>query len=199
MSQINIGTHHLADNPQLYEPARSNNFEFVVTGIDRLLYAGLDHDKEDYAENKYITNGQEVIRMSVVSSTVPHFELGVIDIKRGNNTYHAAGVPTFSEHTLVLNDFIGARTKSVMLAWQALAYDVKTEKVHRMTNYKKDCTLNEYGPDGELIRYWEMKGCWVSAVSEGEFSAETNDKRTLNVTVVYDRAIPHLPDEVVED
>ncbi len=193
----NIGTYHLADNPKLYEPARTNNFEFVVTGIDRLLYAGLNSDKEDYAENKFITTGQETIRMSVVSSTVPHFSLGVIDIKRGNNTMHAAGVPTFDNHTLVLNDFIGARTKSVLLAWQALAYDVQTEKVHRMSNYKKDCTLLEYAPDGELIRYWEMKGCWISALSEGEFSAEQNDKRTVNVTIVYDRAIPHLPDEEV--
>ena len=192
----NLGTYHLADNPQLYEPARTNNFEFIVTGIDKLLYAGLN--EENASESDYITTGQETIRMAVVSSSVPHFELGVIDIKRGNNTMHAAGVPTFSEHTLVLNDFIGARTKSVLLAWQALAYDVQTEKVHRMSKYKKDCTLVEYSPDGEMIRYWEMKGCWISALSEGEFSNETNDKKTVTATVIYDRAIPHLPNEVVE-
>ena len=29
----NIGTYHLADNPQLYEPARTNNFELVVTDV----------------------------------------------------------------------------------------------------------------------------------------------------------------------
>ena len=36
----NMGTYHLADNPQLYEPARSNNFEFIVMDIDELLRAG---------------------------------------------------------------------------------------------------------------------------------------------------------------
>ena len=191
----NIGTYHLADNPQLYEPARSNNFEFIITGIDSLLYAGLNPELEHQA-NDYITNGQETIRLSVVSSSVPHFTLGVIDVKRGNNTMHVAGVPTFENHTLVVNDFIGAKTKSVLLAWQALAYDVKTEKVHRADNYKRTCYLYEYTPDNDtVIRYWELVGCWISGLSEDTFSMEDNAKRTVSATIVFDKAIPHLPDE----
>jgi len=184
-----FGTYHLADNPQLYEPARTNNFEFVVTDIDDLLYAGTDSATATEAD--HITNGQEVLRVSVVSSTVPHFSLSKIEVKRGNNTVKFAGTPTFDDGTLVLNDYIGARTKSVLLAWQALAYDVRTEKVHRATNYKKDCTLVEYSPDyDEVIRTWTLKGCWISSLSEGEFSNETNDKKTVTATIVYDKAIP---------
>lgn len=191
----NTGTYHLADNPKLYEPARSNNFEFVVTNIDSLLRAGV---KESGLtdESNYITNGQETLRVSVVSSSVPHFTLGVIDIRRGNNTMHVAGTPTFDSHQLVLNDYMGARTKSVLLAWQALAYDVRTEKVHRMENYKKDCYLYEYSPDyDEVIRKWRLVGCWISGLSEDPFSAESNDKRTVTATIIYDKAIPMLSDE----
>ena len=32
-------------------------------------------------------------------------------------------------------------------------------------------------------------------LNEGEFSAETNDKRQVTATIVFDKAIPHLPDE----
>lgn len=192
--QQNIGTYHLADNPQLFEPARTNNFDFVVTGIDRLLYADTMEDAPEN-EKRYIVNGAETIRLSVVSATVPHSSNGVIDIKRGNNTYHAAGVVTFDNGTLVVNDFIGARTKSVLLAWRHLVYDVQTEKVHGMANYKKDCYLYEYDPSGALVRYWELKGCWPSALSEDTFSNETNDKKTVTATIIYDKAIPHLPDE----
>ena len=111
---VNTGTYHLADNPKLYEPARSNNFEFQVTGIDRLLKAGVKASGLDNEDN-YITNGQETIKISVDASSVPHFTLGVIDIKRGNNTMHVAGTPTFDNHTLILNDYIGAKTKDVLL------------------------------------------------------------------------------------
>ena len=192
----NMGTYHLADNPKLYEPARSNNFEFIVTDIDSILRAGV---KESGLtdESNYITNGQETLRVSVVSSSVPHFTLGVLDVKRGNNTMHVAGVPTFDNHTLVLNDYMGARTKSVLLAWQALAYDVRTEKVHRMDNYKKDCYLYEYSPDyDEVIRKWRMIGCWINKLEEDTFNNENNAKRTVTATIIYDKAIPMLPDEV---
>ena len=188
------GTYHLADNPSLYEPARTNNFEFLVTDIDDLLYAGVDRNTA--SEKDHIKNGQETLRISVLSSSVPHFNLSVIDVKRGNNTMHVAGVPTFGNQTLVLNDFMGAKTKDVLLAWQALAYDVRTEKVQRASKYKKDCTLIEYSPDyEEVIRYWDIKGCWISELSEDEFSNETNDKKKVTATIVYDKAIPHLPDE----
>lgn len=191
----NMGTYHLADNPELYEPARTNNFEFIVTDVDSLLRAGV---KENLATQKdYITNAQEVLRVSVVSSSVPHFTLGVIDVKRGNNTMHVAGVPTFDNHQLVLNDYMGARTKSALLAWQALAYDVRTEKVHRASNYKKTCYLYEYSPDYDtVIRKWRLVGCWISGLTEPEFNNETNDKRTVTATIIYDKAIPMLPEEV---
>lgn len=191
----NMGTYHLADNPQLYEPARSNNFEFIVMDIDELLRAGTKASGlED--ENNYIKNGQETLRVSVVASSVPHFTLSVIDVKRGNNTMHVAGTPTFDNHTLVLNDYMGARTKSVLLAWQALAYDVRTEKVHSMNRYKKDCYLYEYSPDyNEVIRKWRMIGCWISGLSEDNFNNEENNKRTVTATIIYDKAIPMLPDE----
>lgn len=190
-----FGTYHLADNPKLYEPSRSNNFEFIVTGIDNLLAAGQDEN----TGSKYFTKGQETVRVSVESSSVPHFSMSVLEVKRGNNTMKLAGVPTFSEAPIVLKDFMGARTKDIILAWQALAYNVRTEKVNRMTKYKKDCTLVEYSPDyEEVIRYWEMKGCWVSEVSEDVFSNESNDIRKVTATIQFDKAIPHLPDEVVE-
>ena len=189
MANNNMGAYHLADYNNLYEPARSNNFEFIVTGIDTLLKAGMD--VETATEGDYIRNGQDTIRVSVVSSSVPHFTMSTIDVKRGNSTIHFAGTPTFGEGTLKLNDYIGAKTKDVLLAWQALAYDVRTEKVHFADNYKKTCELVEYSPDyDQVIRRWILKGCWISALSEGDFNNEDNSKREVTATIVYDRAIP---------
>ena len=108
------GTYHLADNPTLYEPQRSNNFEFVVTGLDNLLREGeAEAATEDAA---FIKNAQEVIKFSVNKMSVPHFSQKSIEIQRGNNTIKAAGVPTFEDSTLEVNDYIGADGKSVLMA-----------------------------------------------------------------------------------
>lgn len=175
-----IGTYHLANNPNIYEIQRTNNFEFIVSDIDGILRAG--------SESATYANAQEVIRMSVVSCPIPHFSQSVIDVKRGNTTLKYAGVPTFQAGTIVLNDYIGADTAGVLEAWQNLSYNVTTEKVGLASDYKKDCYLIEYSPDYQPVRRWIMRGCWVSGLSEDEMSNENNSKKTVRATIEYDRA-----------
>ncbi len=184
MDDKQIGSYYLADNPDLYEIQRSNNFEFVVEDFDSLLRAGaLGTEDKDF-----ILNGQEVLRFSMVDAFTPTFKQEPITIRRGNSIMKAAGVPTFEAGQIKVNDFIGADTKSVLLAWQALSYNVRTEKVGRMSQYKKDCTLMEYTPDYQLVRSWKLKGCWVSAIDGGTFTMENGDKKTITATIEYDKA-----------
>ena len=181
-----IGTYHLADNPQLYEIQRSNNYEFVVTDIDGIMRAGAI-GTEATARFK---NAQEILRVSVSKSSVPHFQQEVVSVKRGNSTLKYAGVPSFPEGSVEFHDFIGADVKSILMAWQNLSYNVKTEKVGSLdvTNYKKDCYLIEYTPDYRKVRTWRLYGCWISNIQEGEYSNESGDKKLITATVQYDRA-----------
>ena len=190
------GTYHLADTPELYEPARTNNFEFYAVFDGKLLFPGVNEEANVSDDRKYIKNAQDELRISVLSSTVPHFKLSTIEIKRGNNTMKVAGVPTFDAGSIVCNDYIGARTKDILVAWKALAYDVKTQLVQRMSNYKKDAWLIEYTPDYQEIRRWHLHGCWVSDVSEDPFNSENNDKRQVTAEIQYDYAELVLPDEM---
>lgn len=189
-----IGTYHLSNNPALYEPSRNNAFEFLITNFDPLLVAGKDDDTATAAD--YLAGAQEVIKLSVSEASIPHFDLEVIEVKRGNSTMKFAGAPTFSEGSIKCNDYVGAKTKDYLLAWQALAYNVQADVVELAGKYKHDCTLVEYAPDySKVIRKWTLKGCWVKSLSEGSFSHDSYDKRSIDVTIVYDRAIPEIPAE----
>ena len=184
MADATIGTYHLADNPDLYELQRSNNFEFVVPNLGSLLRAGYSETDT----NALINNAEEVLRISVVESSVPTFTQDVITIRRGNSVMKAAGVPSFNEGSLVINDYIGADGKSALMAWQNLSYNVKTEKVGKMSAYKRDCYLIEYAPDYTPVRTWTLKGCWISGLQMPNFSAESGDKRQVTATIQYDAA-----------
>lgn len=181
-----IGTYHLAANPNMFEVQRSNNFEFVITDIDGIVRAGMEGTESDIV--RIIKNAQEVISLSVVSTSVPHFTQNVIEVRRGNSVLKYAGVPSFSEGSLEVNDYIGADTKSVLMAWQNLSYNVKTEKVGLVSEYKKDCYLIEYAPDGQVVRQWRLQGCWISGISEPAYNAEENGKRAISATIQYDKA-----------
>lgn len=179
-----MGTYHLASNPNLYEVQRTNNFEFVVTGLDGILKAGAIGDESTAT----IGNAQEVLRMSVLSSTVPHFSQTPIEVKRGNSTIKFAGVPDFGAGTLVLNDFIGADTKAVCMAWQNLSYNARTQKVGLASDYKKEAYLIEYTPDNQKVRQFKLYGCWISNLTESDHSFETNDKSQITLEIQYDHA-----------
>lgn len=191
MSDNKMGAYHLADNKDLYEIARSNNFEFVVTNLGELLRAGYGENDS----NSKFKGAEEILRVSVVSAAVPTFTQEPIIIRRGNSVMKAAGIPTFNEGSLVINDYIGADGKSALMAWQNLSYNVKTEKVGKMSAYKKDCYLLEYTPDYELVRQWLLKGCWISGLTIPEFNHEQGDKRTVTATIQYDTAYMSMPDD----
>lgn len=183
-SNFAIGTYNLADNPNLYEIARSNNFEFIISDFDNLQPAS----SNDSNMTK-LQKGQEVIRMSVTRTSVPHFTQDVIRVRRGNNEIKYAGVPSFGEGSLVVNDYIGAGTKDYLMAWQNLSYNVITEKVGLVQDYKKNCTLIEYSPDYQVVRSWTLYGCWISGLSEDDFDSDNgNSTRRVTATIQYDHA-----------
>ena len=179
-----IGTYHLADNPNLYEPQRSNNFEFVVTDIDGILRAGMDEN----SQTGRINNAQEVIRVSCSSATIPHFEQTVLTVRRGNSELKFAGIPSFPSGTIVLNDWIGVGAKDALMAWQSKSYNVVTEKVGLVQDYKKDCFLIDYSPDYQVVRKWILRGCWISNISETDRSSEDNAVCKITATIQYDKA-----------
>lgn len=175
-----LGTFYMTQNPKYYEIQRNNNFAFYVSGLAGSL---------EIVNNKYAAeNADDVLKLSVASSSVPHFTQSVIEVKRGNNTMKFAGVPTFGEGNLKLDDWIGAGTKDILLAWQRKSYNVETEKVGLASDYKRDAYLLEYTPDYQLVRTWKLDGCWISGISEDNFDHDSNDKHALNATIQYDRA-----------
>ena len=184
------GAYHLSDNPTLYEPARSNTFEFIVPFSTQLskafVRAGYNGTESNANLDKALS--EEYLRLSVVSATVPTFTQEAITIRRGNSVMKAAGLPNFKDGQLVINDFIGADGKSILMAWQNLSYNVKTEKVGRMADYKIDCSLIEFTPDYEPINTWTLKGCWISGLDMPDFSQEDGGKRQVTATIQYDAA-----------
>ena len=61
--------------------------------------------------------------------------------------------------------------------------------------YKKDMLVLEYTPDNVLIKVWELKGCWITSLSESDYNSESSNKQTVTANISYDRAIPRKPDE----
>lgn len=200
----NLGTYHIAQHPELYTPARSNNFVFMPifnTGQTELIKSGwtVDAASQD-KDNGYIDANslQETLMLSVSSATVPHYKQNVIELKRSNGKVKFAGAVEYPSGTLKFNDYIGADTKSCLIAWRNLAFNQSDETIGKASDYKIKGVLIEYSPSHEQIRYWDLFGCWISEISEGDFSSDDDGKREITVNIEYDRAIEHLPDNTIK-
>lgn len=183
-----INAYHITDNPELYDIARSNVFEFFITGVDALLKAGVD--EATATADDMVSGITDTIRLSVTKAFVPHFKQNVIEVQRGNTKAKYAGAIEYQSGSLVVNDFVGINSKSCLMAWQRLSGDETTGAVGRAENYKKDCYLVEYTPDFKPIRQWLLKGCFISELTEDDFDSESDAKRQITATIEYDRAIP---------
>ena len=177
---------HLTNNDQgraLYEPARSTDFELFVYGLS------------DLVEGTSEEEAQEVIRIAVATAPVPHYTINPIRQRRGNSTQTFAGTPEFDQGEIQLYDWIGVNTKSILLAWQKKASNLETGKTGILTDYKKNAVLCEYSPDGQIVRAWDIYGCWINAVREDPFNhADNQAERRITATMQYDMAIPRTTD-----
>ena len=189
-----LSAQHISTNLANYEAARTGFFSLIVDNIDNIVRASYTGDHAVATSSDKIVQAQEILKLNVVKAKIPHFTLNALEFRRGNDVVKFAGVPTFESGSIVVDDIVGLDTKSIVMAWQGLAYNVHTRKGGRMKDYKRDCTLSEYTQDFELIRSWKLHGCWVSQISEGDFDKESGgDKRQITATIEYDRAEMIMP------
>ena len=188
-----LSAQHISTNLANYEAARSGFFSLLVNDIDNIVKASYTGDHSAAADSDKIKQAQEILKLNVTNAPVPHFSLQKQTYRRGNDVVNFAGVPEFSDGEITVDDIVGVDTKSILMAWQGLAYNVHTRKGGRMKDYKKDCTLIEYTQDFEEIRSWKLYGCWVSNITEDAFNKEQDGKRAIRATIVYDRAIMEMP------
>lgn len=181
----NWGAYFLSQEPELYEPQRGNTFLIEVNFPDGFFQNDTILQKQSpYAYNK----PKEVLRVAVNSSFVPHFAVDAISIKRGNASIKFAGTPTYRDGDIKLTDFIGAGSKDLAMAWQRKVYNSTTEKVGLASDYKVEAKLLEYTPDYQVVRTWTLYGCWISGLSEEDYSHESTDKREITCSMQYDKA-----------
>ena len=203
MAVQSLNTLHISENLAAYEAARNSFFVFYVdpTQLTNLYSPDFDPDSgEAKVEDGTRFDGQmasDALRLNVVKSSVPNFTIEPMEYRRGNDVVKFAGVPTFKDGSITVDDVVGLRTKDMLYAWQYLAYNPITRKGGRMKDYKKTCTLIEYTQDYEQIRYWTLYGCFITGIDEGDFDRESDGKRQMTVSISYDRAIMSIDEKVI--
>ena len=193
------GAYHISNNEVEYNPQRKNNFCLVVNGLTNIARTNTaDPSVKDLTARDKIANGQEQLILALRNSDVPSVTQNPININRGNSTIKFPGKPEFNTLNMEFYDYIGSDVKDTLLAWQNLQYNRVYDYIGKARSYKKDCQLLQLTPDGDLVRYWDIKGAWLQSVEAGNFSVDDGDSaQTVSAVLVYDWADLKLPDDYI--
>ena len=176
-----MGSWHMIDRNE-YEPQRTNNFEIVFPNLGSLFT--IDQGILLPA------NSSELLTLSVKSVSSPETNIDKLTVSYGNTSVNFAGRPTYSDITIVVNDFIGLQTERILMAWSKKVFNPKDETIGFASDYKRDGYLIQYGPNGTFERKTQLRGCFPGTVSPGDFSNDDNSLREISVTFYVDMAIP---------
>lgn len=188
-----LNTTHISSNYANYEAARSAFFVLTIPTdqFENLLkpdYTG-EPSAATATDKLDATKSANSLRLNVTKCPIPHFSIGTEEYRRGNDVVRFATVPTWDGGAIDVDDVVGLDTKSIIMAWQYLAYNPNTRMGGRMKDYKKTAILTEYTQDYEPIRQWTIEGIFVTKLSEGDFDKENDSKRKISVEFSYDRAL----------
>jgi hypothetical protein len=169
------GAWHLADNKDLYEVQRVNNFRINITLSD-----------DSKIENK--TNVAEVFSVALRSFTPPSYSQNSISVSRGNTKiFYAGRMDVAGSMDLTFEDYIGADTYGQLMALQKEAGNLANEKVFSSKRYKHTVTVEELTPDySQVVRIYTLSGCWFTNVRQSELNQEGTDKSSVTATMYYD-------------
>ena len=165
MPKYGISADHIAAQAGGFEPQRRNNFT-----ID-------------------IPFDTSVVQMSLHSAKLPDISNTAITIKFGNEERHAPGRAVVGTFNVVIKDFLGGKALAALKAWRKLVYDAKSGKIGLAKEYKKNCTVRLFGPDGAgKTRTWTLEGCWPSELDPGGGSMSENTQNEISCTIECDKA-----------
>lgn len=152
----------------LYEVQRTNNFRIV---FDQTV------DPNGYIE------------LACDSAGLPTTSNDPIELSYGNSKVKVAGQANVDDVSVAVKDFIEADIEKILYDWRLKVYNPENGKVGWASNYKKDATIVQYGPNGEVLRKWQLKGVWPTSLDLGEMNYDGGDKKQITMNLSVDNAI----------
>nr|DAQ48037.1 MAG TPA: Baseplate wedge protein [Bacteriophage sp.] len=171
MSQLNAA---FMSNDSTYEVQRTNNFRFVVS-------------LDEFTNNSTMSSG-DIIELACDSAGLPTTSNDAIELDYGNSNVKVAGKSTTDDISVAVKDFIEPDVENILWQWRMKVYNPETGKVGWAVNYKKDCMIVQYGPNGEVLRKWKCEGCWPTTLDLGDMDYSSGDKKQITMTLSVDTA-----------
>lgn len=136
-----------------------------------------------------VTTLGEEFNLLCMSSQVPSYTTGVIEVPYFGRKVKIAGDRTYAEWTttvMIEEDF---SQRSVLEAWaeKVNGHISNIRQYGSPEDYKEDATIKLYGKTGSVLQTYTLQGCWPIDIGTIELDWNTTDTiGTYTVTWAFD-------------
>ena len=164
-------------NQREYQIQRKNHFE--ITFDSSMVNSGLS--------------------FLVTSFALPKESTDTFKANYWNDSVNLPGKTNFQESQLIIKDAINYDTEKQFMAWRLRVYNPKTGKVGYAEDFKCNAKVREFSPSGDIVREWDLIGCWPSSVEYGDLTYNEAGEKNITATIMYDKAYRHDIDDFAPD
>ena len=136
------------------------------------------------------SGNSDIMSFSLESFDFPKDSNDPIELPFGNESRKVAGKSVVQELSISLKDFCDTGTAEACRSWRSKVYNPVNGAIGWATNYKQQCQLTLFGPNGSAKRSFTLIGVWPMDVNYGSGDMNGGDYNRIDMTLAIDKVIP---------
>jgi hypothetical protein len=125
----------------------------------------------------------------VKAASAPSFTDEEVKLDHINSYRKIRGKREWENLDLTLYDPITPSGAQAVMEWARLGYESVTGRAGYSDFYKKDVTLNQLGPVGDIVGEWIIKGAFIVSADFGDYDWSSSDVVDVSLTLAMDYCI----------
>jgi hypothetical protein len=167
---------NLADKIGALEPLRQHAFRMYITSTG----------------TSSLQSNSEQFELAIRDTFTPNRTTETIEIDAENEKLYYAGKTTYDAGSVVIRDYVDADVVKFLTDWENAVYNPATGIGGYKSQYAGEAIIQQYAPDGSIVREWKLKNIWPESVDHGSLTMGSADPVEINCSFRYDRAIASI-------
>lgn len=144
---------------------------------------------EPKVQNRFVMYMYGIPSFMVKTAGAPKFTDEEIKLDHINSYRKIRGKREWNTIDVTLYDPITPSGAQNVMEWARLGYESVTGRAGYSDFYKKDITLNQLGPVGDIVGEWIIKGAFITDANFGSYDWSSGDVAEISLTINMDYCI----------
>ena len=144
---------------------------------------------EPKVQNRFIMYFEDIPSFMVKAASAPSFSDEPIKLDHINSYRKIRGKREWNDLSLTLYDPITPSGAQAVMEWARTGYESVTGRAGYSDFYKKDITLNQLGPVGDIVGEWIIKGAFITEANFGDYDWSDAEVVDISLTLSMDYCV----------